>query len=56
MARKRDRDVVALENAIRALDKSSCRQMLKANLQFLWDRYLTNPIHTLPDHLLPGMR
>jgi hypothetical protein len=44
-------DLVALSEAIHALDKSTSRKMLEANLRFLWSRYLTHPSPELPEHL-----
>lgn len=41
--REFDKDIVALSGAIVALDKSSSPKMLRANLEFLWDRYITHP-------------
>lgn len=41
--RIRDKDALALKGAIRALDKSTSRRMLRANLEFLWDRYIAHP-------------
>ncbi len=49
--KKIDSDISALEACCHALDRSSSRQMLAANLRFLWDRYLTNPSPELPEHL-----
>jgi hypothetical protein len=45
--RIRDKDLLALKGAIRALDKSTSQRMLMANLQFLWDRYITHPRKTM---------
>lgn len=42
--RVRDKDILALKGAIRALDKSTSQRMLRANLEFLWDRYIQHPI------------
>jgi hypothetical protein len=52
MTKALDPDVKALSHAVRALDRSSSRRMLLANLEFLWDRYFGNPTdRLLPDHL-----
>jgi hypothetical protein len=40
---RRDRDVLALERCCKALDRSTSPKMLKANLDFLVDRYITHP-------------
>lgn len=42
--RIRDKDILALGGAIRALEKSTSREMLRANLDFLWDRYIAHPV------------
>lgn len=42
--RIRDKDILALKGAVRALDKSTSKQMLRANLEFLWDRYVAHPV------------
>lgn len=42
--RIRDKDVLALKGAVRALDKSSSPRMLRVNLEFLWDRYIVHPV------------
>lgn len=41
--RKMDPDIKALAVACRALDGSSSQRMLRANLVFLWDRYVLHP-------------
>jgi len=41
----------AIKGCIRALDKSSSRKMLEANLRFIWDRYMAHPSPELPEHL-----
>lgn len=46
-------DISVLKQSTRALNKSSSRRILKANLEFLWDRYITNP-YRLPKHLQPN--
>ena len=46
VSRKRarnDRDLTALFHAARALEKSSCGRMLRANLEFLWDHFIAHP-------------
>lgn len=43
MKQIRDKDILALKGAIRALDKSTSKRMLRANLDFLWDRYIVHP-------------
>jgi hypothetical protein len=40
---RRDRDVIALERCCKALDRSTSPRMLKANLDFLVERYITHP-------------
>ncbi len=49
-----DADFFALKACIRGLDKSSCRRMLVANLEFLVDRYIRHPCLQLPKHLKQG--
>ncbi len=44
-------DIQALENAIAALEQSSCPRMLEANLRFLWDYFVDHPSKALPKHL-----
>lgn len=51
VVKKLDPDIKALRGAIRALNQSSNKRMLKANLDFLYDRYITNPTKELPEHL-----
>ncbi len=42
--RKRlDPDIRALREAVRGLERSSSERMLRANLEFLWDRYIRRP-------------
>ena len=43
MKRMGDPDVVTLQRACRALEQSTSTRMLIANLNFLWDRYVTHP-------------
>lgn len=43
MTKKLDSDIKALRAAVRALNGSSSQKMLKANLEFLWDRYIEHP-------------
>lgn len=49
-----DCDISALKSCIRGLDKSTSPRMLKANLEFLLDRYLWHPSSELPEHLRPN--
>lgn len=46
-------DLQAIEDAQIALNRSTSRAMLIANLTFLWDRYLLHPAADLPKHLKP---
>ena len=48
-----DCDITALVNCVNALDASSSMKMVRANLEFLWDRYITHPSHYIPGRLLP---
>ncbi len=50
---KRDKDIAALEKCMKALDTSTSRKMLCANLAFLVDHYAHNPSQHLPEHLKP---
>lgn len=54
MTKRLDQDVKALSGAIRFLNCSSSRNMLTANLRFLWDRFVERPGDTLPTHLRKG--
>jgi len=38
-----DPDIKALRGAVRALKGSSSPKMLRANLEFLWDRFIEHP-------------
>jgi hypothetical protein len=49
----RDKDLLALNGAVRALNRSTSRQTLKANLEFLVHHFLGHPAKTLPKHLKP---
>lgn len=51
MKRIRDKDLLALKGAVRALNKSTSRRLLVANLSFLWDRFVTHPGKHLPKQL-----
>jgi hypothetical protein len=48
-----DPDIKAIAACIRALDGSSSRDMLAANMEFLYDRYIRHPSRSLPVHLHP---
>lgn len=50
---RRARDVEVIKRCISALDLSSDRKMLAANLDYLVDRYIGHPSHELPEHLRP---
>lgn len=49
--KKRDPDIRAIQGACKALNLSSSRRMLKANLRFLLDRYLLRPSPYIPTRL-----
>lgn len=51
MTKKLDPDVLALKGAIKALNGSTSRKMLRANLAYLIDLYITHPGAGLPEHL-----
>lgn len=51
MTKKLDADVLALKRAINALNGSTSRKMLRANLTYLIDLYITHPSVGLPEHL-----
>ena len=53
LGRRVDGDLSALKACIRGLNKSTSPRMLKANLEFLLDRYLWHPSEELPEHLRP---
>ncbi|MDD1710157.1 MAG: hypothetical protein LUQ37_04515 [Methanoregulaceae archaeon] len=55
MTKPLDPDIKVLKGACRALDGSSSRRMLEANMRFLIDRYITSPSNEcLPEHLRTG--
>jgi hypothetical protein len=49
--KRQDPDLLVLKACCKALDKSTTPRMLKANLEFLLDRYLWHPSRHLPEHL-----
>ena len=51
MTKPLNRDFKVIKACAQALDESSSRKMLIANLEFLWDRYIRNPFHGMPEHL-----
>jgi len=51
MTKPLDQDAKVLAQTIKALDQSTSRRMLRANLDFLRDRYFINPARNLPEHL-----
>lgn len=51
MTKKIDPDIKALRAACKALEKSTSRKMLLANLEFINDRFVTHPAKSLPKHL-----
>jgi hypothetical protein len=48
---KLDNDIEVLRYARTALNHSTSRRMLEANLEFLWDYYIGRPSKSLPKHL-----
>lgn len=44
-------DLSVIKTCVRGLDKSTSSKMLRANLEFLMDRYLWHPASDLPEHL-----
>jgi hypothetical protein len=46
-----DPNILCLRAACKALDKSTSRKMLRANLEFLLDRYVFHPSKDLPARL-----
>jgi hypothetical protein len=48
-----DKDLKALERALKSLRGSTSRRMLEANLTFLLDYFIWNPSRTLPTQLKP---
>ena len=38
-----DQDIKVLRVCAKALEKSTSPRMLRANLEFLWDRFVSNP-------------
>ena len=55
LGRRVDDDLSALKTCIRGLNKSTSPRMLKANLEFLLDRYIWHPSSELPEHLRPNV-
>ena len=51
-----DPDISALKACVKALNRSTSPRMLKANLDFLVDRFLLHPSSALPDHLRPNAK
>lgn len=43
MTKRLDPDIKVLKACVRALGQSSSKRMLKANMEYLWDRYIRNP-------------
>lgn len=43
MSKRIDPDISILKACVKALNRSTSPRMLKANLAFLMDRYITNP-------------
>jgi len=43
MTKPIDTDIKVLRGVVRALDGSSSLKMLRANMWFLWDRYIDHP-------------
>jgi hypothetical protein len=51
MSKPIDPNIICLRAACKALEKSTSRKMLRANLEFLLDRYIFHPSKQLPAHL-----
>ena len=51
MTKPLDPDLKALKRSIKAMDQSSCRRMLLANLEFLVDHYIRHPSKEIHEHL-----
>lgn len=47
----KDVDIRVLRAAVTALKRSTSRRMLKANMEFLVDYFLSHPSSQLPPHL-----
>ena len=43
MTKRLDPDLKALRGAVRALQISSSRRMLKVHMDYLWDRFVAHP-------------
>ena len=43
MTKKLDPDLKEVRGAVKALRGSSSRRMLKVNMDYLWDRFVTHP-------------
>lgn len=50
-----DPDIQVLADCIEALNQSSSRSMLLANLEYLMDRFIVHPSSHLPEHLKPAI-
>lgn len=48
MTKKLDKDVKVLRACVRALEQSSSERMLRANLDYLYDRYVLHPTKRAP--------
>jgi hypothetical protein len=44
-------DIHVVTQCVKALNKSTSRRMLRANLIYLWDRFIAHPSPELPQHL-----
>ena len=53
MTKRIDTDVLALQQAVKALNKSTSRRMLKASIEYIVDRFISRPTKNMPKHLRP---
>ena len=56
MNKRIDKDVLAIERCVKALNQSSSPQTLRAALYFLFDYFLIHPSRELPEHLRAAER
>jgi len=51
MTKKQDQDLLALKEARKALLRSTSKNMLRANLEFLVDYFIHHPSKEIPENL-----
>jgi hypothetical protein len=51
MPKRIDRDVAVLRDAVKALERSRSKRVLRANIEFIVDYFLAHPSRSLPARL-----